>query len=710
MILGTALKGAKSQVNLVGAPSFAQVNPYGLYNHFKSDEYASHYPNVRPITNEFMQIVPYAIDANGKPTKHAVIDALYHPNRRDSLPMFLEKLGVSVLSNSYTYLLVWRRENNKAQPGGEFGYKGKNVAGFTFLENPAVDYRDGKIYYKMGAQQFSEDDVIAIPGGSRPDDLYGGYSPALSAAKWATLDGYIADFQNGFFQNNAIPAGVFKVAASTPTEYKDMVEQLKDRHQGAGNNNNVSYTHVPIDAQGKLAPAQIEYVPFAQSNKEIDFEPLLKHVDDRLSESYGVSSIIKGVDSSAKYSNAEVSEAGFAKRAVKPLPLRIYSQITHELNRITGGLGVAITFKYDIPAVSDAEYVKAQTKEVEANIILKYTSDPYNWSLDSVIDAFQLSQSYKLLKQGTGKTVIDNDKPEVDEGNEVDQSPDPTLIDGVTPVNKLKEGGIVEKTDVLVTGEATSTNPKAKLTNEEKLYKSAKKYMKSQVDRSTSEYKADVSDEVKPEPTEDELVTFIDDMMVTITAILITNGEIGYAEVTRLMVAYGISTDLLTEFNLTDTIKDGYKMYLRKVGNSYGSDTAQIIRETLAMAKDEGLSNAETIKNLRAIMDTSEYRIKRLAVTELNRSQDIGNIESVRLAEAQTGVHFEKSLFHPNGAQCEFCKALEGVWTSVNEPLLSIGQSVVGVDGGILVNDFATNEGYDPHPNGNGVPIYRVVS
>ncbi len=193
---------------------------------------------------------------------------------------------------------------------------------------------------------------------------------------------------------------------------------------------------MPIDSQGKLAPAQIEYVPFAQSNKEIDFEPLLKHVDNRLSESYGVSSIIKGVDSSAKYSNAEVSEAGFAKRAVKPLPLRIYSQITHELNRITGGLGVAITFKYDIPAVSDAELVKAKTKTEEVNMIKELTELGY--SLDSAVDALQLSQSYKLLKIGNGAAVIDNDKPEVDEGNEVDSSPDPTLIDGITPVNTVE--------------------------------------------------------------------------------------------------------------------------------------------------------------------------------------------------------------------------------------------------------------------------------
>ena len=434
-ILGTALKNPKAMVNLVGAPSFAQVNPYNLYKHFKSDEYASHYPNVRPITNELMGIVPHAIDANGKPVSHAALNALFHPNKKDSLPLFMEKLGVSVLALDYTYLLVWRREGNKALPGGDFGVGGKNIAGFTFLEGPAIDYRDGKLYYKMGAQEFSEDEVIAIPGGAKPGNLYGGYSPYLAAAKWATLDGYIADFQNGFFENGAIPAGMFRVAAPTTKDYKDTVAKLKEKHQGAGNNNNVAYSYVPMDENGKQLPAEIEWVPFSQSNKDIDFEPLLNHVDNRLSENYGVSSIIKGVDSAAKYSNAEVSEANFAKRAVKPLALRIYSQITHELNRITGGLGAAITFKYDIPAVSDAELVKAKTKREEVASIKELVDMGY--SLDSAVDALQLSQSYKLLNNGTGKPKIDNDKPEVDEGDEVDKAPDPSKIDGVTPLNEL---------------------------------------------------------------------------------------------------------------------------------------------------------------------------------------------------------------------------------------------------------------------------------
>lgn len=683
-ILGTAVNATKSQVNLVGAPSFAQVNPYGLYNHFKSDEYASSYPNVRPITNEIMGIMPYAIDGNGKPVPHAALDALYHPNKKDSLPMFMEKVGVSVLALPYTYLLVWRKEGGVAKPGGEYGFKGQNIGGFTFLERPAITYRDGKIYYTIGAQVFTEDEVIAIPGGAHPDRLYEGYSPAMSACKWATLDGYIGDFQNGFFENNAIPAGVFKVAAPTTQEYNDMVDLLKERHRGAGNNNNVSYTHAPIDSQGKTAPAQIEWIPFAQSNKEIDFEPLLKHVDNRLSEAYGVSSIIKGVDSNAKYSNAEVSEAGFAKRAVKPLALRIYSQITHELNRITGGLGVSITFKYEIPAVSDAELVKAKTKREEVTTLKQLLDMGY--SLDSAVDALQISLAYKNLVIGEGAAVIDNDKPEVDEGNEVDNSPDPTKIDGVTPLN----------------------NAKAQLSDEDKLERAAKDLMEAQIDRAVDELK---DTQAAIEPTENELDTFIIAMMAVISAILIANGESEYA---AGVIAAGLSLDDLQGFTFTTEADDAYRAYLRRVGNSYGNDTAESIRKVLAEASEQGLTRKETEAALKNILNTDDYRVKRLARTELNNSQNIGKLEGMKSLAAETDTSWEKTIDHSGVAPCPLCQSQEGVWTAINEPLWALDTTISALNENgeqiIYVNNWQTNEGNDYHPNGRGTLVFRSIT
>jgi phage portal protein BeeE len=712
-ILGTAIRGARTEtrraqnnVNLVGAPSFATTNPYGLYNHYASDEYASAYPNIRAITNEFMKIMPYAIDGNGKPVKqHAVIDALYHPNRKDSSVLFREKLAVSVLALPMTYLLVWRNEGNEAKPGGPFTAKGQNIAGFTFLENPAMSYRDGIIYYSVGSQEFTENEVIAIPGGATPDNLYAGYSPTIAAARWATLDSYIADFQKGFFENNAIPAGMFKVVAATKTEYDDAVDKLQERHRGAGNNNNLTYSHVPLNQEGKPAQSQVEWIPFAQTNKDIDFKPLLEHINNRLSEAYGVSAIIKGVDSQATYNNAEVSENGFAKRAVDPLPLRIYTQITHELNRMTGGLGVAITYKFDIPAISDAEKVKAETKILESNLIKTMVEAGY--SLDTIVDAFELSVGYKNLKIGNQPAVIKNDKPDVDEGKEVDGSPDPTKIDGVTPLNK--KAPVLASSEYFAHGGSEHANPKAETDEQKQLEAVARAYMKSQIDRTVANLPDGEPNNAVEDPTIDEQEQFVEDMQVIIVAIMIKEGSVEYDAGKKMLAEAGISTENLDEFILNDVAQDAYRAYLKRVGQSYGEDTANAIRSVLQQATAEGLTRKETEKALKNILTTDEWRVKRIGVTELNRSQSLSGVEAMKQIQAESGAVIEKSLYHPLGAECEYCKALEGKWKAVDQDYIPLYGIVQGVDGGILVNDFVSNEGYDPHPNGKGVMTYRVV-
>src|SRR5690606_20818277 len=428
----------KNETNFIGRTSIGQVNPgkfMGLDLH--SDTYASAYPSIRAIANEYMTVLPKAIDGNGAPVKSNILDALYHPNQLDSVVSFNEKIATSTLVLPKTYLLVWRNERGEARPGAPFGFKGRDIAGFTFLENPGVSRRDGKTYYNVGSQWFTEDEVIVLDGGVDPHNLYGGYSPTEAACRWITLDDYIADFQKGFFENNAIPAGMFKISAATPTEFEDIVTNLKRRHKGAGNNNNVTYSHAPVDpATGKVAEAKIEWIPFQQSNKDIDFKSLFEQANHRIDQAYGVPAIVKGIDDAATYANAQVAEAGFAKRAVLPLLTRNYAQLTHELNRITGGMGIAITFDYEIPAVADYGKVVAETYVIHANLLNRLEQNGY--SLDSIVDAFDLPKRLKLLKKGEQAPVIENDKPQVDEGGEVTKSPDPEKIDGVTPLNKVE--------------------------------------------------------------------------------------------------------------------------------------------------------------------------------------------------------------------------------------------------------------------------------
>lgn len=304
--------------NFVGAPSFAQVNPYDFFrNKYHGEEYASVYPNIRAIANEYMGIEPYAVDGNGKPVKHPAISAMYHPNQLDSSVAFFEKLAVSTLALPMTRLLVWRLEDGQAKPGGGFyGRAGQNIAGYTFLENYAIDTREGKKYFRIGAQEFSEDEVITLPGGVNPYALYDGYSPTVAARRWASLDDLIAEFQNGAFANGGVPAGLLTITSASSQDYNDTGKTIKEKHEGAGNNNKLIFAPRPMGADGKEANAKIEWTPFAQTNKELEFGTIFEQVNNRLSLAYGVPDIIKGIDDAATYANAQVAEKTFAKRAL----------------------------------------------------------------------------------------------------------------------------------------------------------------------------------------------------------------------------------------------------------------------------------------------------------------------------------------------------------------------------------------------------------
>ena len=178
-------------------PAFQRLS---MFDHYRASSYATAYPNIRTVANKYMTVRPFAIDGNGKQVSHEVINALYHPNKSDSSVAFAEKIAVSTLSLRKTYILVWSNYGGVAKPGGDFmGQGGKNIAGFTFLEFPRVERVGDKTTYTVGTQTFTEDEVLVLPGGVDPNDLYAGYSPSEASRRWATLDDYIADFQAGFF-------------------------------------------------------------------------------------------------------------------------------------------------------------------------------------------------------------------------------------------------------------------------------------------------------------------------------------------------------------------------------------------------------------------------------------------------------------------------------------------------------------------------------
>ncbi len=63
----------------------------------------------------------------------------------------------------------------------------EDVLGFTFLEFPRELNELATRQHTVGAQTFTEDEMLVLPGGVDPNDLYTLGIRRLSARRWATL-------------------------------------------------------------------------------------------------------------------------------------------------------------------------------------------------------------------------------------------------------------------------------------------------------------------------------------------------------------------------------------------------------------------------------------------------------------------------------------------------------------------------------------------
>lgn len=400
-------------------------------DYYRHNDYENAYPSITKIVNRFMKIAPYAINEKKVQVPQArAVEKLYHPNQQMSSVDFREALAVMYLVHPRTHVLVWRLEDGMARPGGEI--TPDNIAGYTFLENAVETTIAGKTTYTVNGSTYNDTEVITLKG-MFPYNLARGYSATESAKRWSRIDDYIADYQQGFFKNGAVPAGQFIITAPTAKEYRDIVDMMQSRHRGAGKNNNVTYAHRPIDPNsGKPAEAQIEWIPFNVDNKNLDLKSIFDQVNQKLDSSFGVPASIRGVGENNNFATAQMDNRNFVENVIDPLALKIWTRFTHELNRITGGLGYAITYELELPSVTEDEKIQAERSKILVDTVIAAVAAGF--SVESVVEAIEAPKSFEKLSNNYTPPQVQDDM-DVDTGDEVEDAP-------IQP----KDGDIVSKT------------------------------------------------------------------------------------------------------------------------------------------------------------------------------------------------------------------------------------------------------------------------
>jgi len=713
--------------------------------HLHDNQYENGYSSIQAITNQFMMVKPFAIDSKGKELKQTnVTNVLAAPNKSMSGMKFREALAIMSLVHNKVYIRVWHSGNRITE---------NNITGFTFMEGvqeiPTSDGQ-GVIYQTPQGESLTEDEVIELKN-VNPYDLTRGYSVASAARKWATLDDYIAAYQTGFFENGAVPAGQFVISAPTPQEYEDIVRNLKAKHRGASKNNNIVYDYAPVDPlTGKPMASSITWVPFNTTNKDLALQEIFNQVAKKIDSAYGVPPSQRGDNSNNTYASVRVDQEIFINNCIRPFATKIWTQFTHELNNITGGLGYLLAVDVETPHIAEEEVAFATAQSTYTSTLLSLLTAGY--TLESAIIALELDESFLSLKEAVKVAPVVApivDVPEVTPTDQVDTTPDDLATAETNAKKALDPLSVNCKHCGRYLFKATGTTvvedmpcPKCKATNNfkiinplgndvtheftfteqepkdikmvamskqmsdadkslitDKIAKVIRNQMERQIER------VDVKSKALAPVDAGDAELYAKEILAIVTPLITSEGMKQYL-MARLID--GIDGATLSTFSLDTKQIAQYTTYLTNVAKGYAEDTQTQIKSVL----EDGISNKLPIqdvkKNLSNVMNTDEYRVTRMALSETNRAGNSGSIYAMEQVGKDTGLKIEK-VWQTRDNACEYCKALNGTSVGISDDFVPKGETITGADGGTMVNDFGHMDVPTAHPNCGCYTTYKVI-
>ena len=351
------------------ARDFAQE----LSNQFFLSPICSDYENlfaqVRPLIDEMKCIMPYGVTDRGTKlpmSKTPELEWLNNPNDEMGWAEFADIMFATWLTEDELDIHLWRDEKNR-------------VIGYTIIPPECRIYLGyGKWEWQVmtteGLEVLDENQVMRLRFSRSPRNIQKGVSPASSVRVWAQIDDLISQYQRAYFENGAIPATITFITASSYEKYDKTRKELEHKLKGAHNRNKTIYAWRQFDNDTGKSVDQVEVKTIQGNNSTLAIKEIVDIVNDRLNKSVGVSNFILGDDSSAKYDNAELSDHQFTKRRVYPALISFWNQFQHELERLLGGLGYAISFDLEIPELTERVKAKAEIARIRSEALVNIIS------------------------------------------------------------------------------------------------------------------------------------------------------------------------------------------------------------------------------------------------------------------------------------------------------------------------------------------------
>lgn len=650
------------------------------------DTYDNIFPYVNAIAQRFSTVIPYAVTSDGRKLAPApaALSALYAPNDTYSCLEFLKLIASGMLTQSHIDILVWTTEG----PGGDI--TADNITGYTILPANSRVYNDSHSdwYHRVtmdlgdGTRQyeFTRDETISLSYSRHPNDPTRGISPAMTIKKWANVDDMIADYERGFFGNNAVPAGMLGIVSENAEDFQRNRARLEETFRGAGNNNGIAYNMIPVDpiTHKPSQTSKLVWVPFQNSNDSLDLQTVDNVVNNRLANALAVPDIIRGIDNGQTYANAEMAERAFIENTLKPLCMTVWDKWQFELDRITGGLGYGITFTLDLPAQTEVEKVQAETQQVRINNLLQLVNA--GASVDTAVEALGLPEAYRRLDLHPN-------------------TPDTPFLSSVRDTTKASKPVHDTPTEPhLVTATRTYVNRVIQLTRR------SQAGLRDDLKTIGDQWINDVENDLIAHLTEYARKTGMKlEQVITAWSETHPNNPIavevqGYTQ--------NDWQKLYDWANLSPNVKTAYLDHLETIA---ATSSQTITAKTLDL-----LTRADTEQwDARRLNDELTHlgneHAELIARCETVQAQRLGSLYSARNMSESLGVRLQKVWRTTgDGNTCDFCKHMEGTTIGLDGSYLDHGASVE-VGDHTYVNSFENMITPNGHPNCRCYEDYEVV-
>lgn len=651
------------------------------------DTYDNIFPYVNAIAQRFSTIIPYAVTADGRKLDPAptALSALYAPNDTYSCLEFLKLIASGMLTQSHVDVLVWTSEG----PGGNI--TPDNITGYTILPTNSRVYDDNRSdWYHLvtmdlgnGPRQyeFTRNETIALSYSRHPNDPTRGISPAMTIKKWANVDDMIADYERGFFGNNAVPAGMLGIVSENAEDFQRNRARLEETFRGAGNNNGIVYNMVPVDptTHKPSQTSKLVWVPFQNSNDTLDLQTVSNVVNNRLANALAVPDIIRGIDNGQTYANAEMAERAFIENTLKPLCMTVWDKWQFELDRITGGLGYGITFDLNLPAQTEVEKAQAETQQIRVNNLINLVN--MGATVESAVEALGLPEPYKRLTL-----------------HKTDTTPFPSLP------SKRNITKATKKTDNMTTENRILPATRTYVDRIIRLTRRSQNGLKDDLETIGRQWVNDVEDILIAHLTEYAHKTGMK-LEQTITA---------WAELhPEHPLAVDIQSYTTTDWQklydwttLPDTIKTAYETHLQEIAHTTSKTITDKTLEILNRAETEQW-DAHRLHDELTRMSNDHAEL--IARCETVQSQRLGSLYSARNLSETLGVKLQKVWRTTgDGNTCDFCQHMEGTTIPLDSTYME-KDAVVNIGDHSYTNSFETMATPNGHPRCRCYEDYEVA-